>query len=78
MPFYPFLFFDLFCDANVDLDEEEDEGKDTDERGQETYVTAIRSLMYAALTTHLDITYAVQQLAQFTKNPQLKHWTAVK
>jgi len=49
-----------------------------DKRGPETYTTTIGSLMYAALTTHLDITYAVQQLAQFTKNPQLKHWTAVK
>ena len=44
-------------DPNVNLDEEDEEkgekeGKDTDERGRETYVTAIRSLMYAALTTH--------------------------
>ena len=42
------------------------------------YVTVIRSLMYATLTTCPDITYAVQWLAQFTKNPQLKHWIAMK
>jgi len=71
-------------DPNVNLDEEEDEGKgekegkDMDERGPETYATTIGSLMYAALTTHPDITYAVQRLAQFTKNPRPKHWTAVK
>jgi len=71
-------------DLNVNLDEEEDEGKgekegkDMDERGPETYVTTIGSLMYAALATCLDITYAVQRLAQFTKNPRPKHWTAVK
>jgi len=62
-------------DPNVNLDEKEDEGKgekegkDTDKRRQETYMTAIGSLMYTALTTHPDIAYAVQQLAQFTKHP---------
>ena len=56
----------------------EKEGKDTDERGQETYATAIGSLMYATLATHPDIAYAVQRLAQFTKNPWPKHWTAMK
>ena len=63
-------------DPNVNLDEEEDKGKgekerrDTDERGPEVYATAIGSLMYATLATHPDIAYAVQRLAQFTKNPQ--------
>ena len=52
-------------DLNVNLDEEDEgkgekEGKDTDKRGQETYTTAIRLLMYATLATHPDITYAVQ------------------
>jgi len=53
-------------DLNVNLDEEEDEGKgekegkDTDKRGQETYMTAIGSLMYAAFATRPDIAYAVQ------------------
>jgi len=70
-------------DPNVNLDEEEDQGegekeKIMDERGPETYATAIRSLMYAALATRPDIAYAVQQLAQFTKHPRPKHWTAVK
>ena len=71
-------------DLNVNLDEEEDEGKgekegkDIDERGPKTYATAIESLMYAALATRPDIAYPVQQLAQFTKNPWPKNWTAVK
>jgi len=60
-------------DPNVNLDEEEKEGRDTDERGLETYATAIGSLMYAALATCPDVAYAVQRLAQFTKNPWLKH-----
>jgi len=53
-------------DLNVNLDEKknegqgEKEGRDTDKRGLETYMTAIGSLMYATLTTHLDIAYAVQ------------------
>jgi len=64
-------------DLNVNLDEE-NEGKDTDKRGQKTYMTAIRSLMYTAPTARPDIAYAVQQLAQFIKNPWPKHWMVMK
>jgi len=65
-------------DPNVNLDEEDEgkgekEGKNMDERGPKTYMTAIGLLMYATLATCPDITYAVQRLAQFTKNPQPKH-----
>jgi hypothetical protein len=42
------------------------------------YATAIGSLMYAALGTRPDISYAVQTLAQYTQNPQPIHWTAMK
>ena len=34
--------------------------------------------MYAAIGSRPDITYSVQRLAQFTQNPEQKHWTAVK
>ena len=63
-------------DPNINLDgkgdEEEGEAKErnTNERVMESCATAIGSLA--------DIAYAVQRLAQFTKNPRLKHWTAVK
>ena len=68
-------------DLNINLDGEDDgqgEIEDMDERVTETYATAIGSLMYAAIATRPDIAYAVQRLAQFTKNPQPKHWMAVK
>lgn len=50
----------------------------TDQRGHESYTTAIGSLLYAAIGTRPDIAYAVNMLAQFTGNPQPAHWTAVK
>jgi len=69
-------------DPNVNLDEEDqgegEKEKNMDEKGLETYATAIRLLMYAALATRPDIAYAVQRLAQFTKHPRPKHWTAMK
>ena len=34
--------------------------------------------MYLALGTQLDIAYAINRLAQFTQEPKLKHWTAIK
>ena len=39
---------------------------------------AIGSLMYAAIGTRPDISFAVQNLSQFTQNPGPEHWTAVK
>ena len=42
------------------------------------YATAIGSLMYAAIGTRLDISFAVQTLSQFTQNPGPEHWIAVK
>ena len=41
------------------------------------YREAIGSLMYAALGTHLDISYAVSTISRFTSNPGLPHWEAV-
>ena len=39
---------------------------------------AIGSLMYASLGTRPDITFAVQTLSCFAKNPGVPHWEAVK
>jgi hypothetical protein len=42
------------------------------------YHEAVGSLMYASLGTHPNITYTVQAISQFSKNPGLPHWDAVK
>ena len=42
------------------------------------YHEAVGSLMYASLSTHPDIAYAVQSISQFSKNPGIVHWDAIK
>ena len=42
------------------------------------YQEAVGSLMYTSLGTRLDITYAVQTVSRFPKNPGEAHWEAVK
>ena len=42
------------------------------------YQEAVGSLMYASLGTRPDITYAVQTVSRFSKNPGEAHWEAVK
>ena len=42
------------------------------------YASLVGSLMYAAVATRPDISYAVQRLSSFTANPGLAHWTAAK
>ena len=42
------------------------------------YQEAIGTLMYASLGTRPDITYAVQTVSRFSKNPGNAHWEAVK
>lgn len=42
------------------------------------YQSAVGSLMYAMLGTHPDIAYAVAKVCQFSTNPNMTHWTAVK
>jgi Reverse transcriptase (RNA-dependent DNA polymerase) len=39
------------------------------------YLTAIGSMMYAAMGTWPDISFAVTHLSQFNANPGLAHWT---
>ena len=42
------------------------------------YCKAIGSLMYVAVATHSDITFAISTLSQFLDNPSCIHWEAVK
>ena len=42
------------------------------------YVLLMGLLMYAAIGTHPNITYAVNKLCSFTSNPDPEHWTAAK
>ena len=42
------------------------------------YREAVGSLMYAAVATRPDITFAISTLSQFLENPGLLHWEAVK
>ena len=42
------------------------------------YAALIGSLMYAAVATRPDISFAVQHLSQFTSRPSQAHWTATK
>ena len=42
------------------------------------YHEAVGSLMYVSLGTCPDITYAVQTVSRFSKNPGQAHWEAVK
>ena len=54
--------------------------KATDENpiDQQKYQSAIGSLMYLSVSTRPDISYAVNNLARFSSNPQEEHWTALK
>ena len=42
------------------------------------YLSAVGSLMYLAITTRPDISYAVGVLARFNSNPGPIHWKAAK
>ena len=42
------------------------------------YDATIGSLQYLSCTTCPDTAYSVEQLASFTTNPGIAHWTAVK
>ena len=45
---------------------------------QVLYCSALGSLMYLAVGTQPDITFAISTLAQFTKNPGLAYWEALE
>jgi hypothetical protein len=42
------------------------------------YREAVGSLIYLAVTSRPDISYAVNQVAQHSENPNRSHWAAVK
>jgi len=42
------------------------------------YLEAVRSLMYASLGTRPNISFVVQTVSRFSKNPGLAHWDAIK
>ncbi|GBE86104.1 hypothetical protein SCP_0806280 [Sparassis crispa] len=42
------------------------------------YLEALGALQYVSVTTHPDITFAVGQLTQFGRNPDIVHWNALK
>ena len=63
----------------VDVNSKLQPAKDTDEPLNQTkYQSAVGSLMYLAVSTRPDISYAVNNLARFNLNPQKEHWTALK
>ena len=67
--------------VKLDMDVKNDEkGLATEENPKKNhgYTQLISSLMYLALASHPNISYAVNRLAQFTSNPKAIHWTAVK
>jgi hypothetical protein len=51
---------------------------DMEEMRSIPYLQAVGSLMYLAVATRPDISYAVGVLARFSKNPGMAHWKAVK
>ena len=52
---------------------EEDEPFD-----QEVYQSAVECLLYLSTKTRPDIAYAVGNIARFTSQPSMQHWSAVK
>src|SRR5438477_2944063 len=52
--------------------------KEIEEMRSIPYLQAVGSLMYLAVATRPDISYAVGVLARFSKNPGMAHWKAVK
>ena len=42
------------------------------------YTSLIGSINYCTISTHPDISYAVNKCAQFTSNPNIIHWEAAK
>ena len=52
--------------------------KDLEEMKSIPYLQAVGALMYLAISTRPDISYAVGVLARFNKNPGMAHWKAVK
>ena len=52
--------------------------KEDEPVNQRQYQSAVGSLMYLAVSTRTDISYAVSSLARFSCKPTNEHWTALK
>ena len=65
-------------DSNINLDTPEEDQDEPNDKISNSYATLIGSLMYLALGTRSDISYAVNKLGKFRQKPQPKHWTAIK
>ena len=42
------------------------------------YKSTVGALMYLAITSRLDICYAISMVAQYNSNPKQNHWSCVK
>ena len=61
-------------DPNIQLQPSEGEAQDK----SNNYASLIRSLMYLAIATRLDIAYAIFRLGSYMANPAMSHWVAAK
>jgi hypothetical protein len=52
--------------------------KDVEKMKKVPYQKAVGALLYLSTTTRPDIAYSVSKVAQFSQNPGILHWTAVK
>ena len=66
-------------DPNVKLVQLEDGDPRTgDPRLRREYLSGIGKLMYLAVATRVDLSFAVQYLSQFSQRPAIEHLTALK
>lgn len=49
-----------------------------DQKFIKKYQAVVGSLLYAAITTRIDLGHAVQQLSKYLSNPQQEHWVAAQ
>jgi len=42
------------------------------------YASAVESLIYAQICTHLDITYAIGKIGSYMCNPEINYWKTAK
>ena len=65
-------------DPNIKLSAAPETENDEPGARSNSYASLIGSLMYLAVATRPDIVFAVYQLASYTANPSMQHWTAAK
>jgi hypothetical protein len=42
------------------------------------YASAVESLMYAQVCTHLDLAFVIGMLGRYQKSPGISHWNGIK